>query len=140
MKALIDTNIIIDALTGREPFRETAEQIFILAANQKEDLYITASSATDIYYLTKKHLHDLEQAKNIMSKLYELFYILDVASEDCRQALSLNIKDYEDAVISYCAERNQMDYVVTRNIKDSKESKFKVLLPDEFINLFSGEE
>lgn len=137
MKALIDTNIIIDALTSREPFRETAEQIFILAANQIEDLYITASSATDIYYLTKKHLHDTEQAKNIMSKLYELFYILDVTSEDCRQALSLDIKDYEDAVISYCADRNQMDYIVTRNIKDFKKSKIKVILPDEFINLSS---
>lgn len=137
MKALIDTNIIIDALTGREPFRETAEQIFMLAANQIEDLYITASSATDIYYLTKKHLHDSEQAKNIMLKLYELFYILDVTSEDCRQALSLGIKDYEDAVISYCAGRNQMDYIVTRNIKDFKESKIKAVLPDEFISLFS---
>lgn len=137
MKALIDTNIIIDALTSREPFRETAEQIFILAANQIEDLYITASSATDIYYLTKKHLHDTEQAKNIMSKLYELFYILDVTSEDCRQALSLDIKDYEDAVVSYCAVRNQMDYIVTRNIKDFKKSKIKVILPDEFINLSS---
>ena len=44
MKALVDTNVIIDALTGREPFRETAEEIFMLAANQIEDLYITASS------------------------------------------------------------------------------------------------
>ena len=55
MKILVDTNIIIDTLTGREPFRESAEQIFILAANQIEDMYITASSATDIYYLVRKH-------------------------------------------------------------------------------------
>ena len=48
MKLLIDTNIIIDALTGREPFREVAEQIFLLAANQTEDMHITAGSATDI--------------------------------------------------------------------------------------------
>ena len=30
MKILVDTNVIIDALTGREPFRETAEQIFMI--------------------------------------------------------------------------------------------------------------
>lgn len=53
MKILVDTNIVIDALTGREPFRESAEQIFLLAANQIEDLYITASSAADIYYLAR---------------------------------------------------------------------------------------
>ena len=40
----------------REPFREAAEKIFILAANQVENMYITASSATDIYYQLMKHL------------------------------------------------------------------------------------
>lgn len=39
MKILVDTNIIIDTLTGREPFRESAEQIFMLATNQIEDIY-----------------------------------------------------------------------------------------------------
>ena len=43
MKILVDTNVIIDALTGREPYREDAEQIFIFSANQTADMYITAS-------------------------------------------------------------------------------------------------
>ena len=137
MKILVDTNIIIDALTGREPFREAAEQIFMLAANQIEDMYITASSATDIYYLTRKHLHSTVQSKNAMSKLYELFHILDVTSNDCREALSSGVKDYEDAVVSSCADRNRMDYIVTRNIKDYEYSKVKALLPDELLKLVS---
>lgn len=33
MKVLIDTNVIIDALTSREPWNESAETIFIMAAN-----------------------------------------------------------------------------------------------------------
>ncbi|MDE6913432.1 MAG: PIN domain-containing protein, partial [Lachnospiraceae bacterium] len=96
MKILVDTNIIIDALTGREPFRESAEQIFMLAANQLQDMYITAGSATDIYYLIKKHLHNTEQSKNTMSKLYQLFGILDVTANDCQDALLSNMNDYED--------------------------------------------
>jgi predicted nucleic acid-binding protein len=135
MKILVDTNIIIDTLTGREPFRELAEQIFILAANQIEDMYITASSATDIYYLVRKHLHNTEQSKNTMSKLYQLFGILDVTANDCQDALLLDMKDYEDAVISCCAKRNQMDYIVTRNIKDYEHSKVKVLLPEDLLKL-----
>ena len=135
MKILVDTNIIIDTLTGREPFRELAEQIFILAANQIEDMYITASSATDIYYLVRKHLHNTEQSKNTMSKLYQLFGILDVTANDCQDALLLDMKDYEDAVISCCAKRNQMDYIVTRHIKDYEHSKVKVLLPEDLLKL-----
>ncbi len=139
MKVLIDTSIIIDALTGREPFRETAEQIFILAANQIEDLYITASSATDIYYLIKKYFQDSKQAKGTMAKLFELFCILDVTSEDCQRALLSEINDYEDAVVTCCAIRSQMDYIVTRNIKDFKKSKVKTVLPQEFIKISSKE-
>ena len=140
MKILVDTNIIIDALTGREPFRESAEQIFLLAANQIEEMYITAGSATDIYYLIRKYLHNAEQSKNTMSKLYQLFGILDVTANDCQDALLLDIKDYEDAVVSCCAKRNQMNYIVTRNVKDYKQSKVKALLPDDFVKLVSQDE
>lgn len=141
MKILVDTNIIIDALTSREPFREEAEQVFMLAANQIEDMYITANSATDIYYLIRKHLHNTDQAKSTMSKLYELFHILDVSSEDCLEALSSKVKDYEDAVIASCANRNHMNYIATRNIKDYEYSKVKAILPEELLKLvFQNEE
>lgn len=70
MKILVDTNVIIDALTSREPFGDDAEQTFMFAANRIEDMYITASYATDIYYLLRKHLHSTEQTKSVMSKLY----------------------------------------------------------------------
>lgn len=140
MKILVDTNIIIDALTGREPFKDVAEQIFILAANQIADMHITASSATDIYYLVRKYFHSTEQAKLIISKLYELFYILDVTSGDCIDALLNGMKDYEDAVVSCCAYRNQMQYIVTRNLKDYEQSKVPAILPDDFIKLIMEEE
>ncbi|MCM1183343.1 MAG: PIN domain-containing protein [Roseburia sp.] len=140
MKILVDTNVIIDALTGREPFRETAEQIFMVAANQTEDMYITASSATDIYYLIRKHLHDTEQAKDVMARLYELFHILDVTADDCREALSSGVSDYEDAVAAGCAYRNRMDYIVTRNIRDYEHSKVRGIWPDELLKLISESE
>lgn len=137
MKILVDTNVIIDALTSREPFREDAEQIFILAANRIEDLYITASSATDIYYLVRKHLHSTEQAKSVMSKLFELFYILDVTVDDCKEALLTEMSDYEDAVISCCAAHNHIDYIVTRNIKDYEKSKVLTILPEQLLRMIS---
>lgn len=55
-------------------------------------MYITASSATDIYYLIRKHLRNAEQSKNIMSKLYQLFGVLDVTAKDCHDALVSEVK------------------------------------------------
>ena len=137
MKILVDTNVIIDALTSREPFREDAEQIFMFAANRIEDMYITASSATDIYYLVRKYLHSTEQAKSVMSKLYVLFYILDVTSSECKEALLSDMNDYEDAVISCCAVHNHIDYIVTRNIKDYERSKVNAILPEQLLKMIS---
>jgi lipopolysaccharide export system permease protein len=51
------------------------------------------------------------------------------------------IKDYEDAVITCCAYRSQVDYIVTRNIKDYAVSKVRAILPEKFVEIiWQGEE
>lgn len=135
MRILIDTNVIIDALTSRKPWNESAEKIFIMAANNIIEMYITASSATDIYYLTRKHLKSKEQAKQVMSKLYTIVGILDVTDKDCIEALVSQISDYEDAVIEHVARRTDMDYIITRNIKDFEYSYTNTILPDDFVKI-----
>lgn len=64
MRILADTNVIIDALTSREPWNKSAEEIFLWQRNHTIEMYITASSATDIYYLIRKHLHNIEAKKD----------------------------------------------------------------------------
>lgn len=135
MKALIDTNVIVDALTSREPWKESAEKIFLMAANCVVDVYITASTATDIYYLVRKYLHSTEQAKQVMGKLYSLMEILAVTRNECIDALVSVVNDYEDAVIERTAAKADMDYIITRNVKDYQNGMVKAILPDYFITL-----
>ncbi|MBP3593428.1 MAG: PIN domain-containing protein [Lachnospiraceae bacterium] len=139
MKILLDTNVIIDALTSREPWNKSAEKIFLMGANHIVDMYITASSATDIYYLLRKFVKDTAGSKQIMSKLYSLIGILDVTAANCVEALASPISDYEDAVVEKVAASKEMDYIVTRNIKDYKEGTVKVILPDDFISMLEEE-
>lgn len=140
MKVLIDTNVIVDALTSREPWKESAEKIFLMAANRIMDVYITASSATDIYYLVRKYLHNTEQAKQVMGKLYSLVGILAVTGDDCVDALASAVSDYEDAVVERAAVKANMDYIITRNVKDYQEAMIKAILPDDFRALMEAEE
>lgn len=139
MRILADTNVIIDALTSRKPWNESAEKIFLMAANNTIEMYITASSATDIYYLIRKHLHDADTAKTIMGKLYSLVGILEVTEADCIDALASSIRDYEDAVVEKVAARQGMDYIVTRNIKDFQSGNTNVIIPDEFVKIMELE-
>ena len=140
MKVLIDTNVIVDALTSREPWKESAEKIFLMTANQVMDAYITASSATDIYYLVKKYLHSTEQAKQVMGRLYSLMGILAVTGDECLDALASAISDYEDAVIERSAVKAKMDCIITRNVKDYQDRMVKAMLPDDFIALMEDGE
>ncbi len=139
MKVLIDTNVIIDALTSREPWNKSAETIFIMAANHMMDMYITASSATDIYYLVRKHLHSADSAKQVMGKLYSLVGILSVSGAECVDALASPVNDYEDAVVERVSAKADMDYIITRNIKDYQNGMVKAILPDDFISLMTEE-
>lgn len=132
---LIDTNVIIDALTSREPWNENAETIFIMAANHMMDMYITASSATDIYYLVRKYLHSADQAKQVMEKLYSLVGILTVSAAECIDALASSVSDYEDAVVERVSVKANMDYIITRNVKDYQQGMVKAISPNDFIIL-----
>ena len=135
MKVLIDTNVIVDALTSRNPWKESAEQLFLMAANRIMDAYITASSATGIYYLVRKYLHHAEQAKQVMGKLYSLMGILTVSRDECMDALASAVSDYEDAVIERTAAKAKIDYIITRNVKDYQNGLVKTILPNDFIVL-----
>lgn len=139
MRILADTNVILDALTSRKPWNESAEKIFLMAANNTIEMYITANSATDIYYLIRKHLHDADTAKTIMGKLYSLVGILEVTEADCIDALASSIRDYEDAVVEKVAARQGMDYIVTRNIKDFQSGNTNVIIPDDFVKIMELE-
>lgn len=139
MKVLIDTNVIIDALTSRAPWNKSAETIFIMSANHIIDMYITASSATDIYYLVRKYLPSADQAKQVMGKLYSLVGILAVSCAECVDALASAVSDYEDAVVERAAVMANIDYIITRNVKDYQHGMVKAVLPDDFIALMKEE-
>lgn len=138
MRVLVDTNIIIDAIIRREPWNQEAERIFLLTANRIIESYITSSCVTDIYYIIRKHTQSCSEAKKIMGKLFSLFSILEVSSVDCIDALQLNIKDYEDAVVANCASRNSMKYIITRNVKDYINSSVKAIEAKEFLKIIDS--
>lgn len=138
MRAILDTCVIVDALQNREPFCKDAQAVFLLAANQQFTGYITAKSVTDIYYLTHRLTHSDETSREIISKLFKLFDALDTDGIDCKKAILSPITDYEDAVMIETAEREEIDCIVTRSIRDYSKSSVKVLTPEAFIKELNG--
>lgn len=105
--------------------------------------FLTAKSAADIYYITHRHTHNDRDARKVLSTLFSLFELLDTAGMDCRRAISSELTDYEDAMMSETALRCGMDCIVTRNLKDYERSPVQAYSPSAFLTLIeedTGEE
>lgn len=135
MRALIDTCIVIDALQNREPFAADAQQIFLAVANKRVVGFLTAKSAADIYYITHRHTHNDRDTRKVLSTLFHLFELLDTAGMDCRRAISSELTDYEDAMMSETALRCGVDCIVTRNLKDYEKAPVQIYSPSVFLAL-----
>lgn len=133
MKALLDTNIVVDALQGREPWARNAEAIFRAAANEQFIGCITAKAVADIHYLTRRCTHSEVAARNTLNKLFMLFELVDTTAMDCKLALVSETNDYEDAIMIESALREGIDCIVTRNLRDYQRSMVPVLAPETFL-------
>ena len=139
MRALLDTCIIVDALQNREPFYKDAQDLFISAANNLFIGCISAKAASDIYYLMHRHTHSDKASRDVLSKLFSLFEVVDTAGIDCRRAIPSQVSDYEDAVMIETASRAELDCIITRNLDDYKKTSVPVLAPKDFMIKITNE-
>jgi len=132
MKVLIDTNIILDVLSNRKEFVDDSSKVFKLCEIKRIIGYVSALSIPNLVYILRKELNK-DKVKNLVEKLMLIFDIVELKEEDIKQATELNFTDYEDAIQSCQASRLKLDFIITRNIKDYKNSKVKAVNPSELL-------
>lgn len=137
MKILIDTNVILDIFQKREPFFIDSYQALHKAIETSTECLLSASAVTDIFYILCKFLKSAKQAKEQIEQLSRLVTFADVQGADIRTALARTMPDFEDAVIDAVAERNNVNYILTRNIKDFTGSAVPAITPANFLKQYS---
>lgn len=137
MIVLLDTNVVLDVLLGREEFLKDSLDVMTKAVNNGDRMYITASSITDIYYLMRKQTQNKDRAISDIKKLATLFSFAEVNEECIMRAFDSKLNDFEDAVVDSVAKHIKADYIITRNIKDFKRSKTKAITPIQYLQIKS---
>ena len=133
MNVVFDTNIVIDAVAARKPFCKEAEEILIMAAENRITAWLTANSVTDIFYVVRRSLPEPKTREIIRSLIYSL-EVINVGGEDCWQALNLRMGDFEDALVAVCAMKINADYIVSRDKAFLEAaSQVQVITPSEFL-------
>jgi predicted nucleic acid-binding protein len=125
----------MDALQERQPFDVHAKEILKHAQDGRVNCLFTANAATDIYYLYSK-ARDIKSARVALSFLLKNYNVVSVTHEDCISAMSVNIEDFEDALVVVCAQKANVDYIVTRDEMFLKAKlSIKTILPKEFVSI-----
>jgi len=132
MKALIDTNVVLNKLLNQAAFITGANAIFKLAEAGKITGYISASAVTDIYYIASKHLGKAVALIEI-KKVLSVFKPATVTDSNIYEALELDWSDFEDSVQYVVGESFAVDYIITRNIQDYSSGSIPAVTPEQFI-------
>jgi predicted nucleic acid-binding protein len=135
MKAFIDTNILLDVLTGREPFYENSAIIWSLVEKELVKGHISAISVNNVYYIVKKQKGQSE-AEKVVDKILKDFKVIPLTYEILKLARTIKEKDFEDIIQYFSALQTGCDFIITRNKKDFPKKRLEIVDPVEFIEKF----
>lgn len=138
-KIFVDSDVIIDFFTDREPFVNPASKIFELNESGIIQIYISAVSLNNIYYIVRKFIGHKETIK-IVEELVEITEIVGTTKKEIVQALKNDFKDYEDS-IQYSSALNVkgLEAIITRNTKDYVKAKLPIFTSENYIKTMNEE-
>jgi predicted nucleic acid-binding protein len=127
VRVLVDTNILLDFLLQREPFFKDAELLFQSIEAGQVIGYVTATTLTDIFYISRKHTRSDEQARQAVSETLTAMVICPIDRAVLESAFNSGLVDFEDAVQIFGAVAQGLDAILTRDNKGFLSSPIPVL-------------
>lgn len=132
-KLFIDSDIIIDLLAQRENYLQAASLMSIIM-DKKAAAYTTPLILTNVDYIITKYSNKIKSRKAIKT-IVKIISVISIDENIINKALESEFSDFEDAIQYYAAEKQKIDFIITRNKKDYKKGKIKVITAQEYINM-----
>ena len=136
-KVLIDINIILDMLNKRED-HESAAKLFDLCVNRELKGYLCSHEITTLSFFLEKYKYQKDKRSFIINRLLDVFAVIPATEKILRDSLHSEISDYEDAVIEVSARQEDVEMIVTRNIKDFIKGKVLCCTASEALAIIAG--
>ena len=133
-KIFVDSDIILDVLSCREPFYDSAVILFSLIEKGKLEGYTSPIVFSNVHYVLRKRV-SRQIAMESLKYLKSLIQILPIDKRAIELALDSEFDDFEDAIQYFCAEQNDIKYLITRNKIDYAKAEINILSAMEFISM-----
>jgi predicted nucleic acid-binding protein len=132
----LDTDIILDLLLERVPYHFPSMLLFEKAERKQVHLFASSVCFTNLFYILRKS-YSRTDVYRMLNEIVISVNILSVDSNIVKLSLLSGLPDFEDSVQMATAAGNKMDVILTRNVRDYKNSEVPVMTPDEFLNTLS---
>ena len=101
--------------------------------------YISSITPVNLFYHGRKIVGAAKIRQGI-ADLLKLVRVCPITQASLIQALALPFADFEDAVQHASAAENDLEAIVTRNLKDYKNSTLSIFSPNDFLARLKSEQ
>ncbi|MDO9000347.1 MAG: PIN domain-containing protein [Bacteroidota bacterium] len=133
-KVFVDTDIVLDLLSARQPHYKYAAELFSLADESSIKLYVSSLAFANINYILSKQLSGA-QARKMLLKFKTLLNVLAVNDKIIELALASDFNDFEDAIQYNTTIENGITTLLTRNLKDFKKAEITILTAQQYLKV-----
>ena len=131
---LIDTDVMLDVFLDRAPHNGPSKAVMALLGRKMFHGHITATIVVNIHYHVRKHLgkeNALQCIRDLLNTRKIKVHAVD--KQTLMTAIDSEMTDFEDAVQASVAAVAELDFIVTRNKRDFRQSSVPALLPEELL-------
>lgn len=140
MDALIDANVLITYVTGRDdPYKDSAAAVMRLCADGGINGFVAFHTLSILWYVLRRY-PDAERREWILS-LLDVLTVVGAGNDAVRDAVRREgFKDFEDCLQYECAKNAGARCIITANVKDFTTVRdVKIVTPDEAVALCGGD-
>jgi predicted nucleic acid-binding protein len=138
LKVLIDTDVLLDVALDRAPFVEDSSAIIEWCQQTPGSALIAWHTVSNTYYIlriAKSHA----TGREFVADLLGFTAVASGDTESVRQALTMRVSHFEDAMQVAAAMSGNADLIVTRNVADYRHAVIPALTPHEFLRRLTRE-
>ncbi len=131
-KVFLDSDVILDFLLDREPFIDDITEIIEKSILGEILLCVSSVTIVNVNYIIGR-FKNKKTAHQKTKKIMQLVKVENVGQSTVLKAIESKFKDFEDGVQNFCAQESNHRILITRNVKDYKESNLAIFTPSEYL-------
>jgi hypothetical protein len=132
MKVLFDINVVLDIVGSRKPFYDDSRAAFLKVIESGSEPCLAIHAYPTIYYLLGAAATRAKR-KSAMKWVLDSFSVAGAGGRELHVARSLDMPDFEDALVAAAASSAECDLILTRNVEDFSASPVKAMSPSAFL-------